>query len=94
MAASPSACVPPELICGGGMRHRARHVRPARRGRAVPDPDHDRARPGRDVLGLAIAVQKLPVWWLSVALGLASAAIDLPIEERPVARAPVPAPAR
>jgi len=32
------------------------------------------------------------VWWLSVALGLASAAINLPIEERPVVRA-VPAPA-
>jgi MFS family permease len=32
------------------------------------------------------------VWWLSVALGLASAAINLPIVERPVAR-PVPAPA-
>ena len=26
------------------------------------------------------------VWWLSVALGIASAAINLPIEERPVAR--------
>src|SRR3712207_1689014 len=26
------------------------------------------------------------VWWLSVALGLASAAISLPIEERPVVR--------
>jgi MFS family permease len=34
------------------------------------------------------------VWWLSVALGLASAAINLPIDERPVARpAAVPAPA-
>jgi MFS family permease len=33
-----------------------------------------------------------PVWWLSVALGLASAAINLPIVEKPVARA-VPAPA-
>jgi predicted MFS family arabinose efflux permease len=32
------------------------------------------------------------VWWLSVALGLASAAINLPIVERPVERAPVPAP--
>ena len=32
------------------------------------------------------------VWWLSVALGLASAAINLPIEERRVER-PVPAPA-
>ncbi|MFL5315668.1 MAG: MFS transporter [Microvirga sp.] len=32
------------------------------------------------------------VWWLSVALGIASAAINLPIEERPVERAlPVPA---
>jgi MFS family permease len=32
------------------------------------------------------------VWWLSIALGLASAAINLPIEERPVARAaPQPA---
>jgi MFS family permease len=28
------------------------------------------------------------VWWLSVALGLASAAINLPIEERPVDRVP------
>jgi predicted MFS family arabinose efflux permease len=27
------------------------------------------------------------VWWLSVALGIASAAINLPIRERPVARA-------
>jgi MFS family permease len=32
------------------------------------------------------------VWWLSVALGIASAAINLPIEERPVER-PVPVPA-
>jgi MFS family permease len=32
------------------------------------------------------------VWWLSVALGLASAAINLPIVEKPVAR-PVPVPA-
>jgi predicted MFS family arabinose efflux permease len=32
------------------------------------------------------------VWWLSVALGLASAAINLPIVEKPVAR-PVAAPA-
>jgi len=32
------------------------------------------------------------VWWLSVVLGLASAAINLPIEERPVMRT-VPAPA-
>ena len=32
------------------------------------------------------------VWWLSVALGLASAAINLPIEERPVER-PVAVPA-
>jgi MFS family permease len=30
------------------------------------------------------------VWWLSIALGIASAVINLPIEERPVAR-PVPA---
>jgi len=34
-----------------------------------------------------------PVWWLSVALGLASAAINLPIEERPVERPAVPVPA-
>ena len=33
-----------------------------------------------------------PVWWLSVALGLASAAINLPIIEKPVAR-PALAPA-
>jgi MFS family permease len=33
------------------------------------------------------------VWWLSVALGLASAAINLPIEERPVERPAVPQPA-
>jgi MFS family permease len=33
------------------------------------------------------------VWWLSVALGLASAAINLPIVERPVERMPVPQPA-
>ncbi|HJW80274.1 MAG TPA: MFS transporter [Beijerinckiaceae bacterium] len=33
------------------------------------------------------------VWWLSVALGLASAAINLPIEERPVERQAVPQPA-
>jgi MFS family permease len=33
------------------------------------------------------------VWWLSVALGIASAAINLPIVERPVHR-PEPAPAR
>jgi MFS family permease len=33
------------------------------------------------------------VWWLSVALGLASAAINLPIVERPVDRTPVPQPA-
>jgi predicted MFS family arabinose efflux permease len=36
------------------------------------------------------------VWWLSVALGVASAAINLPIVERPVERsaaAPVPVPA-
>jgi predicted MFS family arabinose efflux permease len=32
------------------------------------------------------------VWWLSIALGLASAVINLPIEERPVERA-VPQPA-
>ncbi|MFG1348535.1 MFS transporter [Xanthobacter autotrophicus] len=31
------------------------------------------------------------VWWLSVALSFASAAINLPIKERPVARAPVAA---
>lgn len=30
------------------------------------------------------------VWWLSVALGIASAAINLPIVERPVERSPVP----
>ena len=34
-----------------------------------------------------------PVWWLSVALGLASAAINLPIVERPVDRRPLPQPA-
>jgi MFS family permease len=34
-----------------------------------------------------------PVWWLSVALGLASAAINLPIVERPVDRTPLPQPA-
>jgi MFS family permease len=33
------------------------------------------------------------VWWLSVVLGLASAAINLPIVERPVERTPVPQPA-
>jgi MFS family permease len=33
------------------------------------------------------------VWWLSVALGLASAAINLPIEERPVERPAIPVPA-
>jgi MFS family permease len=33
------------------------------------------------------------VWWLSVALGLASAAINLPIDERPVARPAVLQPA-
>lgn len=33
------------------------------------------------------------VWWLSVALGIASAAINLPIVERPVDRTPVPQPA-
>jgi hypothetical protein len=34
----------------------------------------------------------LPAWWLSVALGLMSALINLPIVERPVARAaPQPA---
>jgi len=33
------------------------------------------------------------VWWLSVALGILSALINLPIEERPVARAPVLQPA-
>ena len=33
------------------------------------------------------------VWWLSVALGLASAAINLPIQERPVERPAVPQPA-
>ena len=31
------------------------------------------------------------VWWLSVALSFASAIINLPIVERPVERAPVPA---
>lgn len=31
------------------------------------------------------------VWWLSVALSFASAAINLPIKERPVERAPLPA---
>jgi MFS family permease len=34
-----------------------------------------------------------PVWWLSVVLGLVSALINLPIEERPVFRAPQPVPA-
>ena len=34
-----------------------------------------------------------PVWWLSVALGLASAAINLPIVERPLDRTPLPQPA-
>ncbi|MDQ4135266.1 MAG: MFS transporter, partial [Pseudomonadota bacterium] len=34
------------------------------------------------------------VWWLSVALGIASAAINLPIVERPVARTPIPQPAQ
>lgn len=33
------------------------------------------------------------VWWLSVALSFASAAINLPIVERPVERAPAPQPA-
>jgi len=33
------------------------------------------------------------VWWLSVVLGLLSAAINLPIVERPVERTPVPQPA-
>jgi MFS family permease len=33
------------------------------------------------------------VWWLSVALGIASAAINLPIEERPVERPAAPQPA-
>jgi MFS family permease len=33
------------------------------------------------------------VWWLSVALGLASAVINLPIVEQPVQRTPVPQPA-
>jgi MFS family permease len=33
------------------------------------------------------------VWWLSVALGLASAAINLPIQERPVERPAMPQPA-
>src|SRR5919206_6402 len=33
------------------------------------------------------------VWWLSVALGLASAVINLPIEERPVERPVAPQPA-
>jgi MFS family permease len=31
------------------------------------------------------------VWWLSIALGIASALINLPIVERPVERGPVPA---
>src|SRR3954453_16616605 len=35
-----------------------------------------------------------PVWWLSVALGLASAAINLPIVESPVDRTLVPQPAK
>lgn len=34
-----------------------------------------------------------PVWWFSVALGIASAIINLPIREQPVARGPVLAPA-
>lgn len=33
------------------------------------------------------------VWWLSVALGIASAVINLPIEERPVERPAMPQPA-
>ncbi len=33
------------------------------------------------------------VWWLSVALGVASAIINLPIIEKPVQRAPAPQPA-
>ena len=33
------------------------------------------------------------VWWLSVALGVASAVINLPIVERPVVRTPVAQPA-
>jgi hypothetical protein len=33
------------------------------------------------------------VWWLSVLLGLASALINLPIKEQPVARAPALQPA-
>jgi MFS family permease len=33
------------------------------------------------------------VWWLSIALGIASAVINLPIEERPVERAPAAVPA-
>jgi MFS family permease len=33
------------------------------------------------------------VWWLSVALGIASAVINLPIQERPVERPAVPQPA-
>jgi hypothetical protein len=34
------------------------------------------------------------VWWLSVALGLASAAINLPIREERVVREPALAPAQ
>jgi predicted MFS family arabinose efflux permease len=30
------------------------------------------------------------VWWLSIALGIASAAINLPIVEQPIVRAPQP----
>jgi predicted MFS family arabinose efflux permease len=33
------------------------------------------------------------VWWLSIALGIASAVINLPIEEKPVERAVAPHPA-
>ena len=33
------------------------------------------------------------VWWLSIALGIASAVINLPIEERPVERPSIPVPA-
>ncbi|MGL4650751.1 MAG: MFS transporter, partial [Caldilineaceae bacterium] len=35
----------------------------------------------------------LVVWWLSIALGIASALINLPIVEKPVDRTPVPQPA-
>jgi predicted MFS family arabinose efflux permease len=35
----------------------------------------------------------LIVWWMSIALGVASALINLPIVEKPVDRAPLPQPA-